>query len=240
MIVAIVQARMSSTRLPGKVMAPILGEPMIAKQLERVRRARTLTKILVATSTDCSDDPLAGYLASKGQAPFRGSLRDVLDRYAGAAEAAGDPTHVVRLTADCPLIDPEVIDETVRLALASGAAYTSNVEPRTYPVGLDVEVMTADALRAAAAEAADPYEREHVTTFLRRRPERFAQASVTQPVDRSAMRWTVDRPADFAFARGVYEALYPTNPAFTTQDVLDLLEAESGLAAHGGDMARAA
>ena len=240
MILAIVQARMSSTRLPGKVMAPILGEPMIAKQLERVRRARTLTKAVVATSTDCSDEPLASYLTSKGQAPFRGSLRDVLDRYAGAVACESDPTHVVRLTADCPLIDPEVIDEAVRLALASGADYTSNVEQRTFPVGLDVEVIRTEALLAAAAEAADPYEREHVTPFLRRRPERFTHAHVTQPVDRSSMRWTVDRPADFAFARGVYEALYPTNRAFTTQDVLDLLGVESGLAAHGGGLAQAA
>ena len=239
MILAVVQARMSSTRLPGKVMAPILGEPMIAKQLERVRRAKALTRTLVATSTDCSDDPLACYLASKGQALFRGSLRDVLDRYARAAQAAGEPSHVVRLTADCPLIDPEVIDEAVRLALASGAAYTSNVEQRTYPVGLDVEVVKTEALLAAAAEATDPYDREHVTPFIRGRADRFAQAHVTQPVDRSAMRWTVDRPADFAFAKGVYEALYPTDPAFTTRDVLDLLETESGLAAHGG-LARAA
>ena len=231
---------MSSTRLPGKVMAPILGEPMIGRQLERVRRARTLTKVIVATSTDCSDDPLACWLASKGQEPFRGPLRDVLDRYARAVRAAGEPSHVVRLTADCPLIDPELIDETVRLALASRAAYTSNVEQRSYPVGLDVEVITTEALLAAAAEATDPYDREHVTPFLRARPERFAHAHVTQPVDRSAMRWTVDRPADFAFARGVYQALYPTNPAFTTQDVLDLLESESGLAAHGGGLARAA
>ena len=239
-ILAVVQARMSSTRLPGKVMAPILGEPMIAKQFERIRRARTLTKVVVATSTDCSDDPLAAYLTSKGRAPFRGSLHDVLDRYARAAEAAGDPSHVVRITGDCPLIDPEVIDEAVRLALASKAAYTGNVEQRTYPVGLDVEVMTTEALLTAAVEAVDPFEREHVTPFLRRRPERFAQAHLTQPVDRSAMRWTVDRPADFAFARGVYEALYPTNPAFAMQDVLDLLETESGLAAHGGALARAA
>ena len=239
MILAVVQARMSSTRLPGKVMAPILGEPMIAKLLERLRRARTLTKVVVATSADCSDDPLACYLASKGSAPFRGSLRDVLDRYARAAEAAGSPGHVVRVTGDCPLIDPEVVDEAVRLALASGAAYTSNVEQRTYPVGLDVEVMTTEALLTAAAEATDPYEREHVTPFLRRRPERFAQAHVKQAVDCSAMRWTVDRPADFAFARSVYEALYPRDPAFSTRDVMDLLEVETGLAAHGG-LARAA
>jgi spore coat polysaccharide biosynthesis protein SpsF len=230
---------MSSTRLPGKVMAPILGEPMIVRQLERIRRAKTLTKVVVATSTDCSDDPLAGYLVSKGQPVFRGALRDVLDRYARAAEAAGEPGHVVRLTADCPLIDPGVIDECVRLAVRTGADYTGNCEQRSFPVGLDVEVIATPALIAAAAEARDPYEREHVTPFIRRRPERFEQAHVTQSPDRSAMRWTVDRPADFLFARRVYEALYPRDPAFTTDDVLRLLADEAGLAAHGG-AARAA
>ncbi|HEX8570518.1 MAG TPA: glycosyltransferase family protein [Caulobacteraceae bacterium] len=240
MIVAVVQARMSSNRLPGKVMAPILGEPMIAKQLERVRRARTLSKVVVATSTDCSDEPLACYLTSKGQSPFRGSLRDVLGRVAGAARAAGEPTHVVRLTADCPLIDPEVIDEAVRLALASGAAYVGNIEPRTYPVGLEVEVMTAEALFAADAEATDPREREDVALFLRRRPERFAHAALTQPVDRSALRWAVDGPGDFAFVRGVYEALYPTNREFGSREVLDLMCEDAGLAVHKDGLARAA
>jgi spore coat polysaccharide biosynthesis protein SpsF len=230
---------MSSSRLPGKVMAPILGEPMIAKQLERVRRAETLSKVVVATSTDCSDEPLASYLASRGQPVFRGPLQDVLTRFAMAASSSGAPRHVVRLTADCPLIDPGVIDEAVRLAIASGADYTSNVEQRSYPVGLDVEVMTTEALLTAAAEAYEPYDREHVTPFLRRQPERFSHAHVTQPEDRSSMRWTVDRPADFAFARGVYEALYPGNPEFSTQDVVDLLAGETSLAVHGG-MARAA
>jgi spore coat polysaccharide biosynthesis protein SpsF len=239
-ILAIVQARMSSSRLPGKVMAPILGEPMIAKQLERIRRAKTLSKVVVATSTDCSDEPLASYLGSKGYPVFRGPLQDVLTRFAMAASSAGAPRHVVRLTADCPLIDPEVIDEAVRLAQASGADYTSNVAQRSYPAGLDVEVMTTEALLTAAAEAYDPCDRAHVTPFLRRQPERFSHAHVTQPEDRSGMRWTVDSPADFAFARGVYEALYPTDPAFTTRDVLGLLDAETALAAHGGGLARAA
>ena len=234
MILAVVQARMSSTRLPGKVLAPIRGEPMILRQLERVRRARTLTKVMVATSAEPSDEPLASLLASRGYPVHRGDLRDVLGRFAGAARSAGEPTHVVRLTADCPLIDPGLIDEAVRLALASQTAYCGNAERRTYPDGLDVEVMTADALFAADAEATDAFDREHVTPFLRRQPERFAAAHLVQPADQSEMRWTVDTCADFTFARAVYDALYETNPEFTTRDVHELLAERPDLAAHGG------
>ena len=226
MIVAVLQARMSSARLPGKVMAPLCGEPMIVRQLERIRRARTLAKVVVATSRDPSDDPLAEHLTLRGQAVHRGALQDVLGRVAEAVRqhtAGGQCTHVVRLTADCPLADPEVIDEAVRLALASRAAYTSNCERRTYPDGLDVEVVTADTLFRAAREAEDPYEREHVTPFVRRRPERFPQAHLIRPTDLSALRWTVDRPEDLAFVRRVYQALHPADTGFTTQDVLDWL-----------------
>lgn len=223
-VLAIVQARMSSTRLPGKVMAPILGEPMIQRQLERVRRAKTVGRVIVATSDAPSDDPLAAFLVGRGWCVYRGSLTDVLARFAGAAEAAGSPGHVVRLTADCPLADPEVIDACVRMALETGAAYASNCERRSYPDGLDVEVLTGAALAAAAAEAEDPYEREHVTPFVRRRPERFPQAHLVHPRDRSAMRWTVDTPNDLAFARAIYDALHPIDPAFGMEAVLDLVE----------------
>ena len=234
MIAAIVQARMSSTRLPGKVMAPILGEPMIVRQLERIRRARTLTKVIVATSAAPSDDPLAGVLAARGFPVYRGDLYDVLGRFAGAATFAGAPDYVVRLTADFPLIDPGLIDEAVRLALASGADYTGNAERRTYADGLDVEVIRVAALRAAAAEALDAHDREHVTAFIRRQPERFSAAHLTQTRDESAMRWTVDQCADFMFVRQVYEALYPTHPEFTARDVHALLAERPDLAAHGG------
>jgi spore coat polysaccharide biosynthesis protein SpsF len=230
MIAAIVQARMSSTRLPGKVMAPILGQPMILRQLERIRRARTITKVIVATSTDPSDEPLAALLTSRGFPVFRGDLHDVLGRFAGAAEAAGELTHVVRLTADCPLTDPALIDEAVRLAVASGADYTGNAERRTYPDGLDVEVIRMDALRTAAAEAREPGDREHVTPFLRNQPARFTHAYMVQAKDQSAMRWTVDTCADFLFARSVFEALYAENPAFETADVHRLLAERPELA----------
>jgi spore coat polysaccharide biosynthesis protein SpsF len=229
MILAIVQARMSSARLPGKVMAPILGEPMIVRLLERVRRAKTLGKILVATSTDPSDEPLAQLLTARGYPVFRGALNDVLARYAQAAGTAGEPTHVVRITADCPLIDPGLIDEAVRLAIASGAAYAGNTVRRTYPQGLEVEVVTTDALFTAAREATEVADRQQVTSFIRRNPERFAQAHLVQSVDQSSRDWKVDTCAGFTFARAVFEALHPEAPTFGMREVQDLLAARPDL-----------
>jgi spore coat polysaccharide biosynthesis protein SpsF len=219
MAAAILQARMSSTRLPGKVMRDLIGRPMIERQLERLRRCETLTRIVVATSEDRSDDPLATFLGGIGVDVFRGPLQDVLGRFVGAAEDLRLESPIVRLTADCPLADPGVIDACVRLQTEAGADYASNALKRTYPRGLDVEVFTLAALRAAGSEAAEAYEREHVTPFLYRRPERFRLADLVQPRDESALRWTVDTPADFDFVRRVYEALYPQNPAFSSDDV---------------------
>jgi spore coat polysaccharide biosynthesis protein SpsF len=228
-IVAIVQARMSSTRLPGKVLMPILGEPMLSRQVERLKRARSLDRLVIATSVDPRDEPVAQLASALGLESYRGSLDDVLDRYYQAAVALR-PSRVVRLTADCPLADWEVIDQTVESALAGGFDYASNTLRPTWPDGLDVEVMTFGALEAAWREATDPVEREHVTPFIVARPERFRQGSVTAADDLSGMRWTVDEPSDFEFVSRVYEALYPANPAFTTADILSLLREKPGLA----------
>jgi spore coat polysaccharide biosynthesis protein SpsF len=232
MAVAILQARMSSTRLPGKVMKPLAGAPMIARQLERLARCETLDRIVVATSTDPSDDPLAAHLADAGVDVFRGSLSDVLDRFVGACEAFAVAGEVVRLTADCPLADPTVIDDGVRLRARTGVDYLSNGRRPTYPHGLDMEVFTHDALLAAGREAADPYEREHVTPFIYRRPERFSLGHLAQADDESALRWTVDTAEDYAFVARVYDALYPTNPAFTSDDVRALPFAHYGSGPH--------
>jgi spore coat polysaccharide biosynthesis protein SpsF len=230
MILAVLQARMSSTRMPGKVMAPVLGEPMIWRQIERMRRARTLSKIVVATSTAPSDDALAGYLLGKGCSVYRGDLNDVLDRFSACA-AAWNPDYVVRLTADCPLTDPLVIDAAVQVAVTGAADYASNCERRTYPDGLDVEVISIEALTAAAREATEPSDREHVTPFIRNRPERFPQAHLTQARDLGALRWTVDRPEDFAFVRAVFQKLHPIDPGFGMEEVLELLAERPDLAA---------
>lgn len=222
MILGIVQARMSSSRLPGKVMKPILGMPMIGRQLERLARCDSFDRLVVATSADESDDGLAAYVESRGVRVFRGALDDVLGRFQGAALANGPAAHVVRLTADCPLADPAVIDACVRLHLETGADYTSNTVQRTYPDGLDVEVMTGRALTVMRREAKDPYEREHVTPFLYRRPERFRISQLLQAGEHAGHRWTVDTAEDFEFVSRVYYMLYPTRPAFTQADILGL------------------
>lgn len=229
-VLGILQARTTSSRLPAKVLAPIRGRAMILRQVERVARARTLDDLVVATSDDASDDGLAALLAREGIAVHRGPLDDVLARFLGALDAR-PAEHAVRLTGDCPLIDPAVIDATVALHRAEGAVYTSNCAHPTFPDGLDVEVIQAEALRAAAAEARLPSEREHVTPFLRARPARFHLAELSAPVDRSALRFTVDTPADLAFVRAVYDALHPGDPAFGTEAVLALLDARPDIAA---------
>lgn len=230
MIVAVLQARATSSRLPGKVLKPILGTPMLAHQIARIRRSKRIGTLVLATSADGSDDPVAALAASLGIECFRGSLEDVLDRFYRAA-VSHRPEHVVRLTGDCPLADPDVIDRAVALHLESGADYTSNCLEATWPDGLDVEVCRFAALEQAWKEAALPSQREHVMPFINRQPQRFRIVHLKDAVDRSAMRWTVDEPDDFEFIRRVYEALHPANPAFGTADVLALLERDPDLAA---------
>jgi len=226
---AILQARMTSTRLPGKVMAPVLGEPMIARQLERLGRSRRLDRMVVATSTDPSDDVLAAYLEGVGQPVFRGSLNDVLDRFHGAMGMVPEARTVVRLTADCPLTDPQLIDAIIDHHDATGADYTSNTPAvRTYPHGLDAEVMRAAVLDRAWREGRDPYEREHVTPYIYRHPDLFRIESLSQARSLAHLRWTVDVPEDLEFVRDVYARLYPTKPAFTSDDIVALDRNSSG------------
>lgn len=222
-ILAILQARTSSTRLPNKVLMPILGRPMLALQLERLKRCTTFSDLVVATSTDPSDDALAELCAREGVDCFRGSLADVLDRFVCAARPYA-PDIVVRLTGDCPLADWALIDEIVTRFVASDLDYLSNCQPPSYPDGLDVEVTRFAALETAWREAVLPSQREHVTPFLRAHPERFKLGNYADAIDRSWMRWTVDEPEDFEFVRQVYEHLYPTKPDFSTGDILELLE----------------
>ncbi|MCR5878706.1 glycosyltransferase family protein [Phenylobacterium sp. J367] len=219
MAVAILQARMSSSRLPGKVMMPLAGRPMVERQIERLRRCETLTRLIVATSVEASDDPLAAHLQTLGVEVFRGPLADVLGRYVACVEALDIQGDVVRLTADCPLTDPGVIDAGVRLRERLEVDYVSNGRIPTWPRGLDMEVFTLDALLAAGREARDLYDREHVTPYLYKEGSRFTVAALTQGVDESALRWTVDTPDDYAFVARVYDALYPANPRFTSADV---------------------
>lgn len=219
---------MSSSRLPGKVLMPILGEPMLFRHIERLNRSREIDQIVVATSTDASDDALVQACAQRDVACYRGSLNDVLQRFAQAAEPYA-PGIVVRLTGDCPLADPAVIDEVIRFFRAGDYDYASNCVPPTFPDGLDVEAMRFSCLQEAEREAVLPSHREHVTPFLRAHPERFRIGNYAAMDDRSRMRWTVDEPEDFEFVRRVYEKLYPVKPDFSTRDILDLLERQPEL-----------
>jgi spore coat polysaccharide biosynthesis protein SpsF len=222
--------------LPGKVVLPLAGAPMILRQIERVRRARSIDQLVVATSGEASDDPLADVLTGAGVLVHRGALADVLARFIGALEAFGPADHVVRLTADCPLADPDVIDATIEHVLGAGADYGSNTPPhRTFPKGLDVEVMTSAALKDAARRAASPEEHEHVTWALHRRPDLYRQVFLSQAEDEGEVRWTVDYPADYEFVLAVYEALFAANPAFTSDDVRRFIRSRPDLANLGGE-----
>jgi spore coat polysaccharide biosynthesis protein SpsF len=228
--------------LPGKVLLPLAGAPMIVRQIERVRRARRIDRLVVATSDDPSDDELARIAAGAGALVHRGPLDDVLARFTGALAAFGPADHVVRLTGDCPLTDPAVIDATIDKVVGADADYGSNTPPdapfpegRSFPRGLDVECVKASALIAAAARAASPEEHEHVTWALHRRPDLYRQAFLKQAADEGEVRWTVDFPDDYAFVAAVYAALWPANPAFASDDVRALVRARPDLANFGGE-----
>lgn len=226
MKVAIIsQARMTSTRLPGKVMKTILGKTLIGLQVERLRRVRNADCIVVATTTNASDDALAEHCRKDlGVAVFRGDENDVLARYHGAAKEIGADV-VVRVTSDCPVIDPEVSAALIGrfLESRSDCDYLSNTLDRTYPRGMDTEVMSFAVLDIAFREARKPYEREHVTPFLYGHPERFRIQQFTRETDDSIHRWTVDTPEDFELVKRIVESLYPQNASFSLEDILKLL-----------------
>jgi glutamate-1-semialdehyde 2,1-aminomutase/spore coat polysaccharide biosynthesis protein SpsF len=231
--VAIIQARMSSSRLPGKVLADIAGRPMLQRVVERVRRARLVDEVVVATSTSPADDAVAALCAAWAIPCSRGDERNVLDRYRRAADASGADV-VVRITADCPLIDPRVIDRVVRLFHGEQVDYASNTLRCTYPDGLDVEVFTRAALERAHREATRPSEREHVTPYLRLSGQ-FSTLNVVgdEYPDAHEQRWTVDEPADLEFVRQVY-GQFNGGGDFGYLDVLALLDRQPWLRAAQG------
>lgn len=229
MILAILQARFSSTRLPGKVLKKILGKPMLSLQLERVMCASKIDKLIVATSTDSSDNEIENLCKEMQMPCFRGSLNDVLDRFYKAS-IQYKPLHVVRLTGDCPLIDPQIIDEMIDFYLNGEFDYATNsIEPYTFPDGLDVEIFKFNVLETTLKEAILPSHHEHVTSFIRQNPERFKIGRYESQIDLSRLRWTVDNAEDFDLVRQIYEALYKQNPKFTTQDVLVFLRKNPSL-----------
>ncbi|MBX9348843.1 cytidylyltransferase domain-containing protein [Chromobacterium piscinae] len=222
-ILTLLQARTSSTRLPGKVLKDLLGQPMILHQIQRVQRARAIGTLCLVTSTDTSDDLLVETVGQADVMVFRGSLDDVLDRFYQAASLHA-PDVVVRLTGDCPLIDPQIIDQALERFQQEGCDYLSNSNPATYPDGMDVEVFSFHALEKAWECATLPSEREHVTAYIYKHPEQFKLSNLINDIDLSSIRLTVDEVEDFHLVEKIYGELLPKNPEFLLTDVLKLLQ----------------
>lgn len=220
--VIIVQARMTSTRLPGKVLKEVMGKTLLAYQLERLRRVQLADEIILATTTNQTDDVLAVFAAAEEIRCFRGDEQDVLDRYYQAAVFA-EADVIVRVTSDCPLIEPDVIDEVIQVYFKSpGVDYVSNTLSRTYPRGLDVECFSFKALEIAWKNANKTYEREHVTPYLYQQPN-FMKKEVKAAGEYSQYRWTVDTQEDYELVKILLEEIYPLQPEFTWYDVLQVL-----------------
>ena len=232
---AIIQARMGSTRLPGKVMKVLRGRTVLGHVITRVRACPLLDAVIVATTMASQDDVIVAESTRWGAGIFRGSETDVLSRYYGAAREAGADL-VVRVTSDCPLLDPLVLTEMLqqfRRAQAAGKPldYLSNTLERTFPRGLDAEIFTFAALAQAMRETAQPYEREHVTPYIYQHPDIFTLESYCQPENLSHHRWTLDTEDDWRLIQVVYKALYEEDRLFTTKEVVTLLAARPDLIA---------
>jgi spore coat polysaccharide biosynthesis protein SpsF len=227
-VVAIIQARMSSTRLPGKVLMPLAGTPVLGHVVQRARCARTIHQVVVATSTDASDDAIEAWCADHGVACHRGSLHDVLDRYHQTATAWGADA-IVRITADCPALDPTIVDEVVQGFLDGGYEFYGLAGE--FPDGLDVTVFAATAIARAWREAKLPSEREHVGPYVEHHPEWFKCGGLRKFSGLQHLRWTLDEPRDFTFLQAVFDRLHrPGQPPFGAAEVLALLDREPALA----------
>lgn len=223
-VVAIIQARMSSTRLPGKILKTVLDKPLLMYQLQRLKKCTTLDEIIIATTTNQIDDAVVEFCEDLNVSYYRGSEEDVLARYYEAAKKY-EADIVVRITSDCPIIDPAVVDKVITSYLKSPIYdYVSNTMERCYPRGMDTSLVPFTALQEVYQQATDPLDREHVTRYLYQRPEQYNLLSIRAEEDYSEHRWTVDTIEDYEIIRRIIEALYPSNPDFSMQDVLQLLE----------------
>lgn len=228
MIGAIIQARLSSSRLPGKVLKPILGRPMLELQLERIKRINGLDTVIVATSDREEDSAIADLCHQLDIPCFRGDLDDVLARFYHCAKE-NNLEHVIRLTGDCPILDPDIVSSLIEYYLNGEFDYCNNFEACTYPDGLDCEIFSFNVLEQAFEQAQKPSEREHVTPFIRNHPN-YKKGEIKGDEDISHLRWTVDNPEDFELITAVYENLYQQNPLFDTSDVLALVKQQPSLA----------
>lgn len=226
-VVAIIQARMRSTRLPGKVLMDIVGKPMLWHLVNRLRSSRLIDKIVIATTTSERDLPILRFAAENGIASFAGSEEDVLDRYYQAAKKF-DADPIVRITADCPLIDPLIVDRVVGEFLKL-KDYDLVRTDETFPDGLDTGACSFRALEKAWKEARLPSEREHVGPYIKKHPELFKTKSLSYRVNLSHLRWTVDQEEDLILVREIFKRLFQEGGMFYTEDILKLLEKEPEL-----------
>jgi spore coat polysaccharide biosynthesis protein SpsF len=222
-VVCITQARLGSSRLPGKILLLAAGRPLLYWHLSRLSRARQIDRLVVATTTERQDDPIVALGAELGIAVFRGSESDVLSRYGGAADASAAAT-IVRVTSDCPLIDPEIVDRAIVTYLAQRPAidYLS-IDVSDLPRGLDAEVFSRDALLASQSEGIEPHEREHVTPFIYGHPERFRCLKLQTNEQLGYLRWCVDEAGDYELVRRIIETLAPTKPDFGWRDCVAVM-----------------
>lgn len=231
--VATVEVRMTSSRLPGKHMLPILGRPVLARLIDRLKRVPSLDEIVIATTTNADDDILCELAGAEGVRWFRGSEDDVMGRVVGAARSA-DADLLVEITWDCPLIDPEIVEQCIRMHCHNtDSDYTSNAEVRSYPDGMDVQVFAADLLTDTARLTDDPDDREHVSLYIRRHPETYRHVHLVAPPE---LHWpelglTLDERDDYELIRRIFEHFLPDGPGFSCLDVLRLLRADPALLA---------
>ena len=226
-LVAVVQSRMGSTRLPGKVMKEICGKPMLLLMLERLSQAKLIDEIVVATTTNSNDDVIFELAKKNGYNVFRGSEFDCLDRHYRVA-IEYNAAYIAKITPDCPLIDPQIVDKVLDYFLknVNNYDYVSNAHPPSWPDGLDLEVFHVATLEKAYREATESSHREHTTTYIWSNPEKFRIGNVVNPDGRNLFmshRWTVDFPEDFEFVKKIYEDLY-NNKIFLMEEILLLLE----------------
>lgn len=225
-IVATIEARMGSSRLPGKVLMTALGEPMLMHLVRRLRSVPSIDNVVIATTTSLGDQPIVDFAAAVGVSCFRGSEDDVLARVIAAGEADNADV-LVEITGDCPVIDPELIEQTIRLYFHNNVDYASNSIVRSYPDGMDTQVISMGALKGSADMTDDPLDREHVSRYLWRRPDQYRIAHLVAP---PSLHWpelglTLDEQGDYLLLKKLIEELAPVNPLFSCQDVIQLLKA---------------
>lgn len=224
-VVATIEARMTSTRLPGKVMMPALGKPMLAHLTSRLKAVPSIDEIVLATTTNVTDDVLVDFAKNDGIKVFRGSEEDVLARVIAAGESQGAQV-LVEITGDCPLIDPELVEQTIRMYFNHNVDYASNSIIPSFPDGMETQVISMSALKDAARRTNDPLDREHVSLFLWKRPQEYSIVHLVAP---PSLHWpglglTLDEPGDYLLLTKIIEALAPANPLFSCLDVVKLLK----------------